>query len=120
MRIAGNDKIGFGCDGARDDMVVVRIGEYGRQDHRGFHDGDDPLVALSQLGWCKARGRDSFRQFGIAQNFLELVEQDGAGKESEREGARPENELMRRSLPQERRDDCVRVENEAQRGPARG
>jgi hypothetical protein len=28
--------------------------------------------------------------------------------------------LMRRSLPQERRYDCVRVENETQRGPDRG
>jgi hypothetical protein len=75
---------------------------------------------LSQLGRCEACGRDGFRQLGIAQDFLEFVKQDRAGEESEREGARSENELMRRSLPQERRYDCVRVQNEAQCGPNRG
>ena len=101
-------------------MIIVRIGENGRRNSRRFHNSDDTLIALPQLGWCKARGRDGYCELGIAQDFLELVEQDRAGEESEREGARPENELMRRSLPQERRYDCVRVENEAQRGPDRG
>lgn len=117
MRIARDNHIGFGRNGARDDMIIVRIGENGRRDRCGFHNDDDTLIALPQLSWREKGGRDGFRQLGIAQYFLEFVQQDRAGEEQEREGAGPENELMRRPLPQERRYDGVRVENETQRGP---
>lgn len=101
-------------------MIVVWIGENGGWHRCGFHDGDDPLIPLPQLGWRETGGCDGLRQLGIAQDFLELVEQDWAGEEAEREGTGAENELMRRSLPQERRYDCVCVENETQRRPDRG
>ena len=117
MRIARDNHIGFGRNGARDDVIVVWIGANGRRYHCGFHNGDDTLTALPQLGRCEMGGRDGFRQFGIAQYFLEFVKQDRTGEEQERESAGPENELMWRSLPQEHRYDGVRVENETQRGP---
>ena len=97
-------------------MIVVRVGQNGRRDRRRFHNGDDTLVALPQLVRCEAGGCGDFRQLVIAQDFLELVKQDRAGKEQKRESAGPENKPMRRSFPRERRYHCVRVENETQRG----
>lgn len=65
-RIARDDEISFERDGARDDVIVVRVVHDRARDRRRFHYCHDSLIALGQLARCETGGSEGFRQFAIA------------------------------------------------------